>query len=96
MSNTTVQFREFSAHDFKIDPEPFANGAPCLIADIDVDGYPAAVIIDGAGVAFWWDDDAARETLEYLVPNPYAARALPLLKPSMTKAELIALGAKKL
>lgn len=86
-----LQFRVFT----KGDPEPFPNGAAPLVGDVKVDGYHGEAIVDGLGLTFCWDDDDKMESLEYLVPNPYAVRALALLKPEMTKAEIIALGAEK-
>ena len=85
-------FRAFSKNDWEsyAGAEPLADGSDPLIStdDLVIDGEPAEIIVDGAGVQIFWSVDDA----------PYSARVegadgaplLAILRPRMTHAGLAA------
>jgi hypothetical protein len=86
--------------------EKFPDGSDPLIGYLRVDGFDAIAIVDASGLHISWDvpvpsdEDEEGNPVEHEEHEtneadwrvlPYAARAIALLKPVMTVAELQAL-----
>lgn len=96
----TVKFNPFTATDWMgfAGAENFSDGAEPLIGYLEVDGFDAIAILDGAGLHVSWDipveadedEDGEEvlheetETIGFSFPNAYATRALAALRPEMT------------
>jgi hypothetical protein len=69
---------------------PFADGSEPLLGEAKVDGDAATIVLDGEGLCVSIQNEEGDELCSFHWDGLAAARAVALLNPEMSKAELAA------